>query len=873
MKNKMNIIFRVGFLLGIAGATNAAEISPEAQQQAARDLIHRVTPSISERFRVELIPSANGKDVYELSSAGEEIVIKGNNGVSIASAYGRYLKEFCKVQYSIWGDQMALPKTLPKVPAKIRVVNPRKVRQFFNYCTFNYTATWWNWGRWQKMIDILAMHGVNMPLAIVGVEAVWYQSLLDVGFTDLEARSFITAPIYSSFQWMSVMDGTGGPLPKSYIDSHLKLGRQIMDRQMSLGMQPIVHGFSGHVPHLFKEKFPNAKVDIKKRGWSLGSFDGVAQLDPMDPLFERFGTIYLKNQIKLLGSAHYYMADPFHEGGAPVSGNEYLGNVGRRISELFTAVDPEAIWVMQTWSMKLPIIKAVSKDKLLIMNLAGDRWKRIPAGYEFTQGQLNSFGGRTHMHGDLKNLAQDLYTQTVAQSKYCVGVGNWTEGLNDNPVNYHLALDMNWTAGPIDIHDWLKSYAACRYGSDKPELAQAWELLLKGPYRRGGYDYPSIIAARPGLNPPKSDPNKNWKAKDYYDSRDLVKAWELLLTAVDDCKDSAGYRFDIADCGRQSMSNLAIIYQRRIANAFINKDRVALAEAGKQFTALLADLDELVSSCPEMLMGKWQADAMSWGTTEKEKAYYASNGVTLPTIWGSDKPDPKLYDYAWREWGGFVKTYYMKRWEIFIEELDKKLAAGEDYMDPQNIYWTRFPFRADDIHKKLADFEEAYVANPPAMSATAHGDTYAIAKRLLNKYKAEFQEMTPGYTEPILLKLKNDELGVAVSSWTRGTYNPTWKTVRFDVTSIIGSRGTYKVTFLYDGGRARLDMKNLRILENDVEVDKDIHEGKTGKTHEGNVFTLQLSRYSLGHKYELEATVRTDGNSDSNGKIWIKKTE
>jgi len=68
-------------------------------------------------------------------------------------------------------------------------------------------------------------------------------------------------------------------------------------------------------------------------------------------------------------------------------------------------------------------------------------------------------------------------------------------------------------------------------------------------------------------------------------------------------------------------------------------------------------------------------------------------------------------------------------------------------------------------------------------------------------------------------------------------------------------------------------MKNLRILENDVEVDKDIHEGRTGKTHEGNVFTLQLSRYSLGHKYELEATVRTDGSSDSNGKIWVKKAE
>ena len=44
----------------------------------------------------------------------------------------------------------------------------------FNYCTFNYSASWWNWERWEQEIDFMALNGINMPLSIVGLEGVWY---------------------------------------------------------------------------------------------------------------------------------------------------------------------------------------------------------------------------------------------------------------------------------------------------------------------------------------------------------------------------------------------------------------------------------------------------------------------------------------------------------------------------------------------------------------------------------------------------------------------------------------------------------------------------------------------------------------------------
>ena len=64
---------------------------------------------------------------FEIESADGKIILRGNNGVSLASAYGYYLREFCKVHYSLWGNQMKLPETLSVVPEKIKIVNPNQI--------------------------------------------------------------------------------------------------------------------------------------------------------------------------------------------------------------------------------------------------------------------------------------------------------------------------------------------------------------------------------------------------------------------------------------------------------------------------------------------------------------------------------------------------------------------------------------------------------------------------------------------------------------------------------------------------------------------------------------------------------------------------
>ena len=82
----------------------------------------------------------------------------------------------------------------------------------------------------------MALNGINAPLAITGIEGAWYNTLLKHQFTDQEARAFLVGPAYFAWQWMANIEEVGGPLPKDWIDTHIKLGQKILERQRSLGI-------------------------------------------------------------------------------------------------------------------------------------------------------------------------------------------------------------------------------------------------------------------------------------------------------------------------------------------------------------------------------------------------------------------------------------------------------------------------------------------------------------------------------------------------------------------------------------------------------------------------------------------------------------
>lgn len=743
MKNKFNTSVRYArhilCLLGILFFCSAFQ-KKEPHIHAVYELIERITPGYGNQFILELIESENDLDVYEISGTNGKIILRGNNAVSLATAYNQYLKYSCQAHLSWFGDQLKLPAVLPAPAKDIRNTINGKHRIYMNYCTVSYSAAWWDWKRWEREIDFMAMNSINMPLSVVGLEAVWYNTLLKYGFSDHEARRFLTGPGHFAWQWMQNIQSYGGPLPLSWIKSHTELGQRVIKRQLELGMQPIQQGFSGYVPREMKTKFPDAKIAFQK---SWCGFEGAAQLDPTDPLFQSFGRSFLEEEKKLFGAHGVYAADPFHESAPPVDTPEYLDAVGHSIHHLLKSFDPEARWAMQAWSIREPIVKAIPKSDLIVLDLRGERsLKPEPFwGYTTVAGNLHNFGGRINLHGDLELIASNQYATAHAQSPNVSGSGLFMEAIEQNPVYYDLAFEMPLHAGKINIKDWLSLYAERRYGAKSEPARKAWMYLLEGPYKKGtnGTERSSIIAARPALNVKKSGPNAGLGIP--YSPSLLFKAEKLLLSDAGKLKNSKPYRFDIIDVQRQLMSNLGQAIHRKVKESFERKDRTGFILHSNRFLELLHDVDVLLRTREEFNFDKWITDARSWGETDDEKNLYEKDATALVTIWGGTG-EPLIFDYSWREWSGLIEGFYMKRWKMFYEAMLGYLERNEEYKEEGlPLKYGRETFRANELYSRMADWELNFVSTPrKARIPITQGDEIEIAKKLFQKYEKLAEE-------------------------------------------------------------------------------------------------------------------------------------
>jgi alpha-N-acetylglucosaminidase len=208
-------LFYIAMLLGLtfvfktAVAQDKKNNDAAGSKQAVYDLIARILPGKADKFEIAFIAKENDKDVFELESANGKIILQGNNGVAVASAFNYYLKNYAHCDISWNSTNLKLPATLPLVPVKIHRNTPYTYRYYLNYCTFNYSMSWWDWPRWQREIDWMALNGINMPLAITGQNSVWSRVYKSLGFTDKDLEGLAARPISTGFTWVTWMAGAG----------------------------------------------------------------------------------------------------------------------------------------------------------------------------------------------------------------------------------------------------------------------------------------------------------------------------------------------------------------------------------------------------------------------------------------------------------------------------------------------------------------------------------------------------------------------------------------------------------------------------------------------------------------------------------------
>lgn len=701
--------------------------SYKEQIQAAKDLVDRVTSGRSEEFIIRIIE--NDKDFFCFGKENEKILLEGNNGIGIASALNAYLKSECGWHYSWCGKNTSLPKKLPLPISSIRKESPFKYRYYLNYCTFNYSMSWWDFDRWQEEIDFMAMNGINMPLAVTGQNSVWQRVYHRLGLSDNELKSFFSGPAYFNWFWMGNLDGWGGPLPQSFIDKHEELQKQILLRERSLGMTPILPSFTGHVPAALSKHYPNVKV--KKTHWV--NFPEVSIVDPSEDLFSTIGKLFLEEQTKVYGTNHFYTADTFNENEPPSSNPDFLSSVSAKVYKSMLDVDPEAVWVMQGWMFYHDrkfwgerqieaLLSPIPDDKMLILDLWSERfpvWSRTKAYYgkPWLWCMLHNFGQNITLSGNATSVANDPSSALKDEnSGKMMGIGLTPEGIGHTPIIYSLMLENVWNEGnPVDINSFIESYTANRYGKKHPASIQAWkhifDIAFENTSNNGGHE--SIITGRPTF---KKNPGGCTNTNASYNLKDLVLAWEKLYSGCADLSGSDGFRYDIVDITRQELADYASVIQCKFAYDYNNDDRKSFETDSQYFLDLIDDLDELLASRKEFLLGPWLESAKSLGDTVEEGNLYERNARNLLSTWGNK--DCKLNDYACRQWSGMMKDYYKKRWELFFSEVKSNWGNYKD----------------ETFAQKAKEMEWAWIGERQVYTTKAKGDEIKIVKKLYKKY-------------------------------------------------------------------------------------------------------------------------------------------
>ena len=649
------------------------------------ELLERIDKGASKKFKIELRQSAN--DFFELDQAGGKVVVRGNSWVNIATGINWYLKYNCGIHLT-WGNMKAqLPAALPKVKAKERHETNMKMRYCFNYCTFSYSMAFWDWQRWQEEIDWMALHGVNMPLAIVGTECVWRNMLLKMGYSEDEVGEFIAGPAFLAWWEMNNLEGWGGPLPMSWYRQQEALQKNILKRMKQLGMEPVLPGYSGMMPHDAKQKLG---LDVSDGG----TWNGYVRPSNLMPTDKRFGEVadaYYAELTKLYGKSKYYSMDPFHESNDDATID--YAKAGKAVMDAMKRTNKEAKWVVQGWTEnpRQQMMADLKNGDIVILDLFSECrpmfgipsiWKRENGydGHSWMFCMLENFGGNIGLHGRMDQLLNNYklarngkWTQTMT------GTGFTMEGTENNPVMFELMSELPWLADVPTKEQWVKKYIVARYGKHDADIEKAWMILAESIYncplgnnQQGPHE--SIFCGRPGLN---NFQVKSWsKMRNYYDPEDTKQAARLMLAAADRMKGNDNYLHDLVDIIRQALADQGRRqYLKTIAdyNAFARKD---FRKDADRFLKMIMMQDSLLGTRTEFRLGRWTQQARNLGNTAKEKELYEWNARVQITTWGNRVCADKggLRDYANKEWQGLLKDFYYNRWKIYFDALEKQMA-------------------------------------------------------------------------------------------------------------------------------------------------------------------------------------------------------
>ncbi len=701
MKHSLILLFSFAWICMVSSCKSSSDATQMITN--ARSVIERQIGSKANDIELYAMDLSDGKETFKIEAKNGKLKIGGSSPVAICYAFHTYLREGCQSMKTWSGQHLNLPKQWPDYEKE--QTTPYDKRYFLNVCTFGYTTPYWDWNRWEKEIDWMALRGVNMPLATVASEAIAERVWLRMGLTKEEVREFFTAPAHLPWHRMGNLNTWDGPLSDNWQAGQIAMQHQIIDRMRQLQMEPIAPAFAGFVPMAFAQKHPD--TNFKHLMW--GGFDdkfNAYVLPPDSPYFEEIGKLFIEEWEKEFGKTTYYLSDSFNEMRLPVAEGDVegkhnlLAQYGESIHRSIQAGNPDAIWVTQGWTFGYQhdfwdreslqaLLSRVPDDKMIIVDLGNDypkwvwgteqTWKVHDGFYgkNWIFSYVPNFGGKTPLTGDL-----NMYASSSAEALQSplrgnlIGFGSAPEGLENNEIVYELLADMGWTDQPINLDEWTASYCAARYGAYPDSMKQAWDLFRNSAY--------SSLYSYPRFTWQTVVPDQRRISKiDVSD--DFLQGVQLYLSCSDSLKASQLYVNDAIELAAFYVAAKADKIYEKALKADAEGNQLQAQEYLKQTVNLLLEVDQLLASHPIYRLEEWVNLARNSGTNAEEKDAYEANAKRLITTWGGIQED-----YAARFWSGLIKDYYVPR-------IKRHFSKQRDDLDRWEETWINTPWNNTTI--------------------------------------------------------------------------------------------------------------------------------------------------------------------------------
>jgi alpha-N-acetylglucosaminidase len=729
---------------------------PEADGVSpVREMLRRHLGGRADQIELELT-ATDGPHRHTYEVRDGRLIVTGTDSIAVAAGIGRFAKTECGLS-ATWDNDRWL-----QLPAELVDVGPvshtteLSVRYYLNFVTYGYTTAFWDWNRWEREIDWMALHGINTPLMALAHEAVLTATYRELGLDDERIASWIGSVAHFPWTWMGATNEWGGPVPRRWLDQHLDLARRVLARQRELGMTPILPGFAGHVP---PELAQDGADELTWQGWK------TPVLDPSSERFARTAEVFYRQQHDLLGTSHHYATDPYIESVPPSDEPAVLRRAAHGIFHAMSSADPDAVWVLQGWPFHYhkgfwtqerirAFLEPVPVEQLMVLDLWAEHapmWRDTDAlwGRRWLWCMVHNFGGRPAVFGDLEGLHQSLTdVQKSPAHGELVGMGLTMEAIENNAVVYELATDLVWSP-VVDLATWLHDFARQRYRTDAKEAVRAWELLAATVYGPGRTrSTPSPVLARPWtasapfatqrLAGEFVDPTQPERQSANIDAENdpavlgdlasIADAVKFLFDVTEDCppEATAALHRDIADLVGHVVAQHSRLAIRDVLAASSRGDADEIAAAAHRLTVAISDLDSLAASRPESLVGRWIADARAWGSDDQEADVLERDARTLLTVWG--RQTSGLHDYSGRHWSGLLRDYYLPRWMAWTDWLSEAARAGAEP-------------READLQRQIVQLEEGWRCSLNPYHKEPEGDTVSIARRILERLHPELEQL------------------------------------------------------------------------------------------------------------------------------------